>query len=129
MSRTLLRAFLDPLKPLPTHYGAIIGLAAMGPEVVRIVLLPVVENYVALIQPELDAVTATSDLRRQEAMRCHSALAKAVGTSVRAWTRASKTAPATEAFLAEQTQMHGVIDRMTTVFGDALQPHLDSATA
>ncbi|PKI77452.1 hypothetical protein CRG98_002058 [Punica granatum] len=34
VARTLLHAFLDPNKTLPQHYGAIQGLAALGPSVV-----------------------------------------------------------------------------------------------
>jgi hypothetical protein len=34
VTRTLLHAFLDPTKALPQHYGAIQGLAALGPSVV-----------------------------------------------------------------------------------------------
>ncbi|CAL8151897.1 unnamed protein product [Prunus armeniaca] len=34
LTRTLLHAFLDPTKTLPQHYGAIQGLAALGPSVV-----------------------------------------------------------------------------------------------
>lgn len=34
VTRTLLHAFLDPKKALPQHYGAIQGLAALGPSVV-----------------------------------------------------------------------------------------------
>jgi len=33
IAKTLLRAFLDPLKPQTTHYGAIVGLDALGREV------------------------------------------------------------------------------------------------
>lgn len=34
VTRTLLHAFLDPTRTLPQHYGAIKGLAALGPSVV-----------------------------------------------------------------------------------------------
>ena len=34
VTRTLLHTFLDPIKVLPQHYGAIQGLAALGPSVV-----------------------------------------------------------------------------------------------
>lgn len=38
VTRTLLHAFLDPTKTLPQHYGAIRGLAALGPSVVSSIL-------------------------------------------------------------------------------------------
>lgn len=34
VTRTLLQAFLDPTKAMTQHYGAIQGLAALGPSVV-----------------------------------------------------------------------------------------------
>ena len=63
--------------------GAIVGLAAMGPQVVRMQLLPNLEPYVALLEREMGDVTAgptegaaprPSPLRRQEAARCFGAL-------------------------------------------------------
>lgn len=46
LSRTCLKHFLDPSKPLGTHYGAISGLAAIGgKEAVRILILPNLEMY------------------------------------------------------------------------------------
>ncbi|KAM9926616.1 hypothetical protein OXX59_003080 [Metschnikowia pulcherrima] len=39
VTRTLLRAFLDAGKPVGTHYGAILGLEKLGPEVVKLVLV------------------------------------------------------------------------------------------
>ncbi|KAJ3339476.1 FACT complex subunit spt16 [Gonapodya sp. JEL0774] len=49
-SRTLLRAWLDPSKPFVTHYGGIVGLGAMGKEVVRAMVLPNIKAYGVLIQ-------------------------------------------------------------------------------
>ncbi|ODV89245.1 hypothetical protein CANCADRAFT_58223 [Tortispora caseinolytica NRRL Y-17796] len=39
VTRTLLRAFMDPSKSPGTHYGALIALKGLGPEVVRLVVL------------------------------------------------------------------------------------------
>lgn len=39
VTRTLLRALLDPSKPIGTHYGALLGLKYMGPEVINLILL------------------------------------------------------------------------------------------
>lgn len=45
VTRTLLRAFLDPSKPAGTHYGALLGLREMGPEVVRLVVVGNLEAW------------------------------------------------------------------------------------
>lgn len=39
VTRTLLRALLDPTKPVGTHYGALLGLEKLGPEVIKLVLV------------------------------------------------------------------------------------------
>jgi len=71
--KTLLRAFLDPLKPLGTHYGAIQGLAALGPVVIQSFVLPNVEAYMKLLEPHLQP-DSTNPVKALEARRCHSAL-------------------------------------------------------
>ncbi|GLT50928.1 hypothetical protein SLA2020_243830 [Shorea laevis] len=53
VTRTLLHTFLDPSKALPQHYGAIQGLAALGPSVVRLLILPNLEAYLQLLEPEM----------------------------------------------------------------------------
>ncbi|KAG0214040.1 hypothetical protein BGX28_002906 [Mortierella sp. GBA30] len=53
ITRTLLRAFLDPEKALTTHYGAILGLSRMGPEVFKTLVLPNLKTYSNVIEPEL----------------------------------------------------------------------------
>ena len=69
-----MRALLDPARPLPTHYGAIVGLAALGARVVKLLLLPNVPAYLALLLPELDATVQPNELKRTEAMHCLGAL-------------------------------------------------------
>lgn len=39
LTKTLLNAFLDPKKAMTQHYGAIQGLAALGPNVVYVLFL------------------------------------------------------------------------------------------
>ena len=45
ITKTLLRAFLDPTKPFATQYGAIRGLTSLGKEVVEVLLLPNIKSY------------------------------------------------------------------------------------
>ncbi|KAF9188837.1 hypothetical protein BGZ51_000295 [Haplosporangium sp. Z 767] len=53
VTRTLLRAFLDPEKPLTTHYGAILGLTRMGDEVFKTLVVPNLKTYMSVIEPDL----------------------------------------------------------------------------
>jgi transcription initiation factor TFIID subunit 6 len=71
VARTLLRAFLDPAKPLTTQYGAIKGLAALGHQVIQHLLLPNTRQYGALIEP---ALLDERNERRQEAEMCRGAM-------------------------------------------------------
>ena len=47
--RTFFRAFLDPQKPLTTHYGAIVALIALGPNVIERLVLPNAGVYVEFL--------------------------------------------------------------------------------
>lgn len=54
LARSCLKNFLDPSKPFGTHYGAIIGLHAIGgPEVVRALIIPNLKTYESLIKDEI----------------------------------------------------------------------------
>ncbi|PUU84313.1 hypothetical protein B9Z19DRAFT_1013826 [Tuber borchii] len=71
LTRTCLKYFLDPAKPLPTHYGSIIGLAAIGGrEAVRVLILPNTKLYEKVIRPEIE----DEGPRKSEAEMCLSAL-------------------------------------------------------
>ncbi|CCG82609.1 Transcription initiation factor TFIID subunit 6 [Taphrina deformans PYCC 5710] len=75
VTKTLLKAYLDNKKPLTTHYGAIVGLAQLGREVVRILVLPNAGTYEKILVPEL----ASADRARvQEAQMCLDALKRAL---------------------------------------------------
>ncbi len=53
--RTLVKAFLDNEKPLATHYGSIAGMSRMGPEVIRVLVVPNVAMYgTLLLRPGVD---------------------------------------------------------------------------
>lgn len=49
ITRTLLRAFLDPGKPLTTHYGAVTALKALGSRIIRLLLLPNLNSYMVFL--------------------------------------------------------------------------------
>ncbi|CAK9163884.1 unnamed protein product [Ilex paraguariensis] len=79
LTRTLLHAFLDPTKALPQHYGAVQGLAALGPSVVRLLVLPNLEPYLQLLEPEMQLEKQKNGMKRHEAWRVYGALMRAAG--------------------------------------------------
>ncbi|KAL6196247.1 hypothetical protein ACLB2K_031862 [Fragaria x ananassa] len=79
LTRTLLHAFLDPNKALPQHYGAIQGLAALGPNVVRLLILPNLDSYMQLLEPEMILEKQKNEVKRHEAWRVYGALLRAAG--------------------------------------------------
>jgi transcription initiation factor TFIID subunit 6 len=81
IAKTLLHAFLDPSKPLTTHYGAIIGLAMLGKEVIRLLLLPNVKVFSKFI--EADFKGSKNDLRSMEVKKCTNLLIEIVAHYLR----------------------------------------------
>eukprot|EP01027_Heterolobosea_sp_BB2_P017219 GEZU01024416.1.p1 GENE.GEZU01024416.1~~GEZU01024416.1.p1 ORF type:complete len:501 (-),score=37.46 GEZU01024416.1:103-1605(-) len=82
ITKTLLMAFLDPSKPLTTHYGAIVGMNALGPHVTQLLLLEQARNsnlvaFSKLLEPELNS---TNPARKLEALKCYGALLDAATT-------------------------------------------------
>eukprot|EP00697_Spironema_sp_BW2_P003425 gnl/Spiro4/14570_TR7852_c0_g1_i1.p1 gnl/Spiro4/14570_TR7852_c0_g1~~gnl/Spiro4/14570_TR7852_c0_g1_i1.p1 ORF type:complete len:564 (-),score=137.22 gnl/Spiro4/14570_TR7852_c0_g1_i1:8-1639(-) len=59
VTKTLLHALLDPSRPLTTHFGAIVGLCALGHYVVRLLLIPNVTAYYRILEPHLSPPTAS----------------------------------------------------------------------
>jgi transcription initiation factor TFIID subunit 6 len=72
VTTTLLRAFLDPARPLTTQYGAIIGLDKIGPEVCRVLVVPNIKFYSDNCLRA--GLNNTNPLRVTEAMKCKEAL-------------------------------------------------------
>lgn len=98
MTRTLVQGFLDPQKSLTQHYGVIQGISALGPSAVspvqanlilyfskilltifvlyqiRLLLLPNLETYMQLLEPELQLDKQKNEMKRKEAWRVYGAL-------------------------------------------------------
>lgn len=74
ITKTLLRAFLDPARPLTTQYGAIVGLDRLGPEVTRVLIVPNIKFYT-----DHCLNTATSQQRQFEAQKCCESLVVCCG--------------------------------------------------
>ncbi|KAF6144976.1 hypothetical protein GIB67_013327 [Kingdonia uniflora] len=77
--RTLWHAYMDPTKSMTTHYGAIQGLAAMGPTAIRFYILPNLKAYMQLLEPEMLLEKQKNELKRYEAWRVYGALLCAAG--------------------------------------------------
>ncbi|KAF5482552.1 hypothetical protein F2P56_003110 [Juglans regia] len=79
LTKTLLNAFLDPKRAMTQQYGAIRGLAALGPTVVRILILPNLEPYMRLLEPEMLLEKQKNEMKRHEAWRVYGTLLHAAG--------------------------------------------------
>ncbi|XWS75828.1 hypothetical protein CRYUN_Cryun01aG0125600 [Craigia yunnanensis] len=82
LTKTLLNALLDPKRALTQHYGAIQGLAALGPNVVRLLILPNLELYLRLLEPELLLEKQKNEMKRYEAWQVYGALLRAAGQGI-----------------------------------------------
>ncbi|GMY09761.1 transcription initiation factor TFIID subunit 6 isoform X1 [Fagus crenata] len=82
LTKTLLNAFLDPKRAMTQQYGAIQGLAALGPNVVRILILPNLEPYMRLLEPEMLLEKQKNEMKRSEAWRVYGALLHAAGQCI-----------------------------------------------
>ena len=60
-SRTQLEALRDQRKPLSTHYGALLGLAVLGPLAVHKLVMPILPGYLQTLQPLLEPPMAPMD--------------------------------------------------------------------
>lgn len=59
LARTCLKHFLDPNKPFAVHYGAILGLQAIGGrESVRVLIMPNLREYGKLLQEAIEGNTS-----------------------------------------------------------------------
>uniref|UniRef100_A0A0D9V1G9 TATA box binding protein associated factor (TAF) histone-like fold domain-containing protein n=1 Tax=Leersia perrieri TaxID=77586 RepID=A0A0D9V1G9_9ORYZ len=74
LTKTLIHAFLDPQKSLTQHYGAVQGISALGPSAIRLLLLPNLETYMQLLEPELQLEKQKNEMKRKEAWRVYGAL-------------------------------------------------------
>ncbi|KAJ2726770.1 histone H4-like TAF Taf6, SAGA complex subunit [Coemansia sp. Benny D115] len=75
IARTLLRAFLDPRKPLTTHYGAITGLRNLGVNIIKVLVLPNIKAYMSLLDVEM---AKDNPQLQMEGRRCQQALVDAL---------------------------------------------------
>ncbi|EFC49518.1 predicted protein, partial [Naegleria gruberi] len=81
ITKTLLHAFLDPKRSRATHYGAIVGITALGSHVTQLLLLEPPKNsnlkiFCNLLLPEL----VSSDMNtKHQAFMCYKALLTAPG--------------------------------------------------
>ncbi|KAJ6674609.1 TRANSCRIPTION INITIATION FACTOR TFIID SUBUNIT 6 [Salix viminalis] len=82
LTKTLLNALLDPKRSLTQHYGAIQGLAALGPNVVRLLLLPNLKPYLHLLEPEMLLEKQKNEMKRHEAWQVYGALLCAAGQCI-----------------------------------------------
>uniref|UniRef100_A0A0R0J477 TATA box binding protein associated factor (TAF) histone-like fold domain-containing protein n=1 Tax=Glycine max TaxID=3847 RepID=A0A0R0J477_SOYBN len=82
VTKTFLHSFLDPTKALPQHYGAIKGIEALGSRLIRLLILPNLEPYLHLLEPEMQPEKQKNEMKRHEAWQVYGALLGAAGQCV-----------------------------------------------
>jgi transcription initiation factor TFIID subunit 6 len=70
--RTMAKTISDPEKPMSSHYGAIVGLTAMGPKTIDSILLPMIKPYFESLSP--DSMSDNDNTRNIEVGQVRSAL-------------------------------------------------------
>jgi len=75
VTKTLIHAFLDPSKGLTTHYGGLRGLTALGPDVVKLLVIPNIPPYLRALLPDLQS---TDEQKQKEAQKIREQLLEAV---------------------------------------------------
>lgn len=110
VARSCLKTFLDPTKPIGSHYGAILGLKAVGgAEGVRQLILPNIKAYGDLLQETLQDGSKRSD----EVEKVLKAIMNSLGTLV------DDDLPMMNGYTEEpaQDQRTKLIDRLGEVIG------------
>lgn len=80
LARSCLKTFLDPKKPFGSHYGAILGLKAIGgAEVVRQLIVPNLRLYTELLE---DDINSEQSMKKAEAEKVVGAILNALGALV-----------------------------------------------
>ncbi|KAI8616841.1 hypothetical protein BC830DRAFT_1116233 [Chytriomyces sp. MP71] len=115
VTKTLLRAFLDPSKPNATHYGAVVGLARLGNEVVRLLLRPNVKAFAAEC---LCANGAAGEAEARDRDMCKDAIvAMLVGHVVEEW-RHSEGGARARGEEVRGPEREGLEQEMVDMFGE-----------
>ncbi|KAI3653385.1 hypothetical protein MP228_001332 [Amoeboaphelidium protococcarum] len=88
VTRTLLRAFIDPIKSATTHYGAIIGLKLLGSEVIKTLVMPNVVAFMSRLNQRISEqssdIVASEELERVKNALQSAVLSYLVTESVKA---------------------------------------------
>eukprot|EP01132_Coremiostelium_polycephalum_P000693 gene693-854_t len=77
ITKTLVQTLHDTSKPLTTHYGAVVGLAGLGRNVIQFLLLPYIPQFYKHLEPEL--TNTTNQLKSYEAEKVLNAIINSIG--------------------------------------------------
>eukprot|EP00180_Rhodochaete_pulchella_P002932 Plantae.Rhodophyta-Rhodochaete_pulchella.ctg4683.p1 GENE.Plantae.Rhodophyta-Rhodochaete_pulchella.ctg4683~~Plantae.Rhodophyta-Rhodochaete_pulchella.ctg4683.p1 ORF type:complete len:251 (-),score=30.64 Plantae.Rhodophyta-Rhodochaete_pulchella.ctg4683:1282-1926(-) len=143
ITKTLVQALLDTERPLPTHYGAIVGLSTMGSHVLDVILMPNLEPYIHILAAELGK-SSLSRVRKHEIARVYGAIMAATGqylhkatdastpmdidndhpVSANGATSSEDNKQAARMALALRQEVESTYSSLYEEFGDALVPNL-----
>ncbi|KAJ1561654.1 Transcription initiation factor TFIID subunit 6 [Nowakowskiella sp. JEL0078] len=82
ISKTLLKAYLDPLQGYGSNYGAIMGLSVLGDEVIRLLMEPNVKIFGENLKADLDDIESNNDNKKFEAKKCFDAIVNVISQHI-----------------------------------------------
>ncbi|KAL0022759.1 hypothetical protein WJX79_000193 [Trebouxia sp. C0005] len=123
ITQALNTAFQQANNPLTTHYGAIVGLTALGHQAVRNALYPNLHPYLALLQEQMQQ--PGNEMKRYEAYKCFGALLHAAGAAIRDRVKSTMLpASATNSGSSPDNDVGKQLAALYEMFGDAIMPYI-----
>lgn len=74
VARTMVKVLQDTAKPLPCHYGAIVGLASFGAHTIDTLLIPKLEEYLNVLESATNVMSDHEAPLQLEVQKVRSAL-------------------------------------------------------
>eukprot|EP00128_Syssomonas_multiformis_P004019 Colp12_sorted_trinity150504_noHs@4008 len=134
VTKTLIRALLDPKKPLTTHYGAIRALSALGPEVVSVLIVPNIKTYWEHLVSRTEERKEGKGESQREAQKVKGVLMECVGRLLHVQEKDASNDPLQDGGSLPTERSGPPLPRVAQrypelfeIFGEALLPYIKPA--
>ncbi len=127
IAKTLVKTLSTP-KAFGPQYGSILGFAVLGPRVISVVLMPLLQDYCVMLEDVLGGKDSAENQR--DAKRCWNALLNTVGVYLKAMGSLIMKARTNEVDMSEEERKENERELgkqyslISQLFGDSLLPFI-----